>query len=107
MKKKIKTTEDQGEKSWCFKRFKTKRSKRSIKGIFSKDHESDEIKNEMHRIKWHENKVTRDNLLYESSKQVYDFKVFKSKRSFGVSIYNHKIEIQQDNQEQVDLLEYI
>ena len=105
--KKIKTTEDQGEKSWCFKRFKTKRSKKSIKGIFSKDHESDEIKNEMHRIKWHENKVTRDNLLYESSKQVYDFKVFKSKRSFGVSIYNHKIEIQQDNQEQVDLLEYI
>ena len=42
-----------------------------------------------------------------STKQVYDFKVFKTMRSFGDSIYNHKIEIHEANQEQADLLEYI
>ena len=46
-------------------------------------------------------------MIYESSKQVYDFKVFKIIRYFGHSIYNHKIEIREANQEQADLLEYI
>ena len=38
---------------------------------------------------------------------VYDFKVFKTIKSFGDSIYNHKIGIHEANQEQADLLEYI
>ena len=46
-------------------------------------------------------------MFYESSKQVYDFKVFRTVRSFVDSIYNNKIEIHQANQEQADLLEYI
>ena len=46
-------------------------------------------------------------MFFESSKQVCDFKVFKTIRSFGDSIYNHKIEIHEANQEQADLLEYI
>ena len=46
-------------------------------------------------------------MFYESSMQVSDFKVFKTIRSFGDSIYNHKIEIHKTNQEQADLLEYI
>ena len=48
-----------------------------------------------------------DNLFYESSKHIYDFKIFKTIRSFGDSIYNHKIEKNETNQEQADLLEYI
>ena len=48
-----------------------------------------------------------DNLFYESSKHIYDFKIFKTIRSFGDSIYNHKIEKNEVNQEQADLLEYI
>ena len=47
-----------------------------------------------------------DNLFYESSKHIYDFKIFKTIRSFGDSIYNHKIEKNEANQEQADLLEY-
>ena len=46
-------------------------------------------------------------MFYESSKQVYDFKVFRTVRSFVDSIYNNKIEIHEANQEQADLLEYI
>ena len=34
-------------------------------------------------------------------------KVLKSARSFGDSLYNHKIEIHEVNEEQADLLEYI
>ena len=45
-------------------------------------------------------------MFYESSEQIYDFKVFKT-RSFGDSIYNRKIEIHEANVEQADLLEYI
>ena len=37
----------------------------------------------MHKIKMYENKVIRDNLFYESSKQIYDFKVLKTVRYFG------------------------
>ena len=46
-------------------------------------------------------------MFYESRKEVYDFKVFKTIRSFGDDIYSHKIEIHEANQEQADLLEYI
>ena len=81
---------------------------KSIKRIFPKDHESDEIKNVQHKIKRYENKVISYNLFYELSKQIYDFKIFKTIRSFGDSIYYHKIyEIHEANLEQVYLLEYI
>ena len=63
--------------------------------------------NELHRLKRYENKVIKDNLFYESSKHIYDFKMFKTIRSFGDSIYNQKIEIRKANQDQADLLEYI
>ena len=36
----------------------------------------------------------------ELSKQMHDFKIFQKIRSFGVSIYNHEIEIHEANQEQ-------
>ena len=48
-----------------------------IKGIFPKDHESDDIKNEPHEIKKYEHEVIRDNLFYESNKQASDFKYLK------------------------------
>ena len=50
-----------------------------IEEIFPKDHVSDEIKSKLHKIKIYENKVIRDNSFYESSKQIYDFKIFKQK----------------------------
>ena len=46
-------------------------------------------------------------MFYESSRQVHDFRVFKTIRSFGYGICNHKIGIHEANQEQADLLESI
>ena len=107
-KQQTKTIEDQGKKQVDgLKYLKLKDQTKSIEEIFPKGHESDGIKDELDKIKRYENKFIRDNLFYESSKQVYHFKIFKTIRSFGDSIYNHKIEIHEANQEQVDLLEYI
>ena len=79
---------------------------KSIDGIFQKDHESDEIKDQLHKNKSYENKVIRDNLFYQSCKQVYDFKLFISIRSVSESIYNYKIKIVDVKQGQADLMEY-
>ena len=46
-------------------------------------------------------------MFHELSKHIYDFKVFKTVTFFDDSIYNHKIEIHETNQEQVDILEHI
>ena len=55
---------------YALKDLKLKDQTKSIEAIFPKDYESDEIKNELHKIKRYKNKVFRDNLFYESSKQV-------------------------------------
>ena len=60
--KQTKTIQDQREKRrGCFKSFKEEGQTRSTKGIFPKYHESDETKNELHKIKRYESKVIRDN----------------------------------------------
>ena len=45
-------------------------------------------------------------ILY-SSKESFDFNAFKIIRSFGENIYSGKITINEADQEQADLLEYI
>ena len=60
--KQIKTIEDQGEKQVeALKDLKPENETKSIEGIFPKDRESDEIKNELSKIKRYENRVIRDN----------------------------------------------
>ena len=60
--KQIKTIEDQGEKQVeALKDLKPENETKSIEGSFSKDRESDEIKNELSKIKRYENRVIRDN----------------------------------------------
>ena len=46
-------------------------------------------------------------MIYYSSKELFDFKSFKTIRSFGENIYSHKIRINEANQEQADLVEYV
>ena len=46
-------------------------------------------------------------MIYYSNKEPFDFDAFKTIRSFGENIYSGKITINEANQEQVDLLEYI
>ena len=46
-------------------------------------------------------------MIYYSSKEPFDFRMFKTIRSFGDDIYNRKITINKADQEQSDLVEYI
>ena len=45
-------------------------------------------------------------MLYYSSKEPFDFRMFKTIRSFGGDIYSSKITINKADQEQSDLVEY-
>ena len=46
-------------------------------------------------------------MVYYSSKEPFDFRIFKTIRSFGDDIYSNKIAINEVDQEQSDLVEYI
>ena len=46
-------------------------------------------------------------MIYYSSKEPFAFRIFKTLRSFGDDIYSGKITINEANQEQADLVEYI
>ena len=79
---------------------------KSTEGIFPKGDETEEIKDEPSKIKKYESRVIRDNFFYDLSKQSFDFKRFKTIRSFGDDIYNNRINIDEAGQEQSDLLDY-
>ena len=89
------------------KDLKPKEQTKSIGGIFPKGYESVEIKNELNKIKEYETKVNRNNGIYYSSKEPFDFRIFKTIRSFGDGIDSRKITINEAGQEQSDLVEYI
>ena len=106
--KQIKTIEDQWEKQVeALKGFKPKEQTKSSEEIFPEPYESVEIKIELNKIKEYEKKVNRDNMIYYSSKEPFDFRMFKTIRSFGDDIYSSKITINKADQEQSDLVEYI
>ena len=46
-------------------------------------------------------------MIYYSSKEPFDFRIFKTIRSFGDDIYSSRITINEADQEQTDLVEYI
>ena len=78
-----------------------------ISGIFPKDLESTEIKNEISELIKLEYKINRNDLVYESSKQVYDFIRFQTIRSFGDSIFTGKITLSEADKKQSNLLDDI
>ena len=104
--KQIKTIEDQRKKQ-VKKALKLKEQIKSIEGIFLKDYESVEIKNEINKIKEYKKKLNRDNMIYYSSKEPFNFKTFKTIRSLGENIYGGKITVDEADEEQSDLIEDI
>ena len=52
-------------------------------------------------------KVHRNNMIYYSTEEPFDFNAFKTIKSFGENIYSGKITINEADQEQADLLECI
>ena len=83
---------------------KPKEQTKSIEEIFPEGYDSVEIKNELNKIKQYERKVNRDNMIYYSSKEPFDFRMFKTIRSFGDDIYSSKITINESDQEESDLV---
>ena len=76
---------------------------KSIEGIFTEGYESAEIKNKVDEIKEYEKNVNKSNMIYHSSKESFDFNVFKTIRSFGENIYSGKTTTSEADQGQSDL----
>ena len=82
--KQIKTIEDQREKQvQALEDLNLKNQPKSIEGTFPKENETNEIKDELSKIKRYENGTIRDNLFYDLSKKSFDFRTFKTIRSLG------------------------
>ena len=106
--KQTKAIEDQGKKQVdALKDLKPKEKTKSIEGIFPEGYESVKIKNELNKIKEYEKNVKRNNIIYYSSKEPFDFRIFKTVKSFDKDIYSGKITINEADQKQADLIEYI
>ena len=68
---------------------------------------ADEIKNEINDIKKWENKIKRKDLKYKTNRYNFDFQQFEILRSFGDSIYNGKVRIDEAEMEKTNLIENI
>ena len=66
-----------------------------------------EIKNEIYEIKKWEEKMKRKDLKYKTNKYTYDFQQFETIRSFGDNICTCKIDIDESEMDQSNLLENI
>ena len=66
-----------------------------------------EIKYEIYEIKNWENKIKQKDLRYETIRYRYDIQQSETVRSFGDSIYNGKISIDEAEMEQTNLVENI
>ena len=52
-------------------------------------------------------KINRNDLINELNKYIYDFRIFRTKRSFGDSVFAGKITISEADKKQSNLLEVI
>ena len=69
-------------------------------GIFSKDMRTNEIKEEIYEIRKWEEKTKQENLKYRTKNYTNDFQQYQTIRSFGESIYNGKIKIDEGEMDQ-------
>ena len=107
-KKQIKTIKDQGIKQVeVLKALKPEENKediKSIEGVFPKDMRNNEIKNEIYQIKKWEKKIKREDLKYKTKNHTHGFQQYETIRSFGESIYTGKINIDEAEMDQRNLL---
>ena len=66
-----------------------------------------EIKNEIDEIKKWEEKIKRKDLIYKVNKYKYDFQQYETIRYFGESIYTGKINIDEAEMDQSNLLKIL
>ena len=66
-----------------------------------------EIINEIKKIEETEKKVDRNKMVYKGTNKTYDFRNFKTIRTFGNEIRNNVISLDTANMDQANLLSYI
>ena len=103
LEKQRKTIEDQGEKQ--VDALKTSYKKLpSIKDFVPTEKFNLEIINEIKRIEEIEKNVDRDKMVYKSTSRIYDFRGFKTIRTYGNDIRNNVTSLAAANLEQSNLL---
>ena len=109
LEKQIKTIKDQGEKQVvALESLKVPDKKlTSIKEFIPTENLNPEIINEIKRIEEIEKKVDRNKMVYKGTNKTYDFRNFKTIRTFGNEIRNNVISLDTANIEQANLLSYI
>ena len=80
---------------------------KSIEGLFPKNMRTNKIKNKIDEIRKWEEKIEPKSLKYKTNKCLCDFQQFETIRSFGDSIYTGKINIDEAEIDQRNLLENI
>ena len=73
--------------------------------LFPKKIRNNEIKNEIDEVKKREEKIKQTDLIYKANKYKYDFQQYETIRSFGESIYTGKINIDEAEKDQINLLD--
>ena len=109
IEKQIKTIKDQGEKQVvALEPLKVPDKKLlPIKDFIPMENLNPEIINEIKKIAEIEKKVDRNKLAYKGTNKTYDFRNFKTIRTFGNEIRNNVISLDTANMEQANLLSYI
>ena len=109
IEKQIKTIKDQGEKQVvALESLKVPDKKlTSIKDFIPTENLNPEIINEIKRIEEIEKKVDRNKMIYKGTNKTYDFRNFKTIRTFGNEIRNNVISLDTANIEQANLLSYV
>ena len=79
----------------------------SIKDFIPTENLNPEIINEIQRTEEIEKKVDRNKMVYKGTNKTYDFRNFKTIRTFGNEIRNNVISLDTANIEQVNLLSYV
>ena len=109
IEKQIKTIKDQGEKQVvALEPLKVPDKKLlPIKDFIPMENLNPEIINEIKKIAEIEKKVDRNKMAYKGTNKTYDFRNFKTIRTFGNEIRNNVISLDTANMEQANLLSYI
>ena len=107
--KQTKTIEDQGKKQLDTLESLKPSDKElpPIKDFIPEENLNPENNNEIKRIEEQEKKVNRNKMFYKTTNKTYDFRKFKTIRTFGNEIKNNVINLDMTNNEQNELLKYI
>ena len=105
--KQIKTIDDQREKEvTALNTLKSdKNNKLTIEDMIPKNaFSNDEVEKEIDKIKEIEDAIDREKLLYKASGNTLDFKKFKTIITFGKDVYEDKVNLEEADKDQSDLL---